>query len=327
MATLQRAPGLAVVAAVTMVAYAINGLISSVSTLVVAVVLGAVIGNIGSFGTATQPGLTFAGRQLLRTGIVLLGLRLSVGHIVALGPTTVLLVVVTVTATFFGTRALGRWLGLSEGLSLLVATGYSICGASAIAAMESSSDADEDEVAVSIGVVTLAGTVAMFALPALGSVLGLGDTQFATWVGASVHDVAQVVAAASTRGSEVLALAIVVKLTRVVLLAPTVAAVAVHRSKIGERDALGGGRPPLMPMFVVAFLAAVVVRSIGVLPMFAVDGAAVASGVLLTAAMVGLGSGVRVDRLRAVGAGALMLGAMAWVVVAGVSLGATYLLV
>jgi len=307
-------------------ALAANRIVPQVSTLLVAVVAGMLLGNAPTMVpeldhavACLRPGLAVAAKRLLRLGVVFLGARLSLGQIAELGAPALVLVVGTVVATFFGTQYIGCRLGLSRGLSLLVATGYSICGASAIAAMESSADADEEEVALSIGLVTVAGTVAMFSLPVLAGWFGLSDDQFGAWVGASVHDVAQVVAAASTGGAAVLAVAVVVKLTRVVLLAPIVAATNVVRSR-GASAADGRVAPPLMPLFVVGFLALMLLRTLGLVSDLAVDVSSTISGLLLTAALVGLGAGVRVDRLRRLGGAPFLLGGLAWLVVGGVSL-------
>ena len=332
------APGLVAAGVVTAVAIAANRLMPQVSTLIIAVVAGMLIGNLAvAVPTAAaraaerivaplRPGLALAAKRLLRLGVVFLGARLSIGQIADLGVPALMLVAGTVVATFFGTQYIGRRLGLSPGLSLLVATGYSICGASAIAAMESSADADEEEVALSIGLVTVAGTVAMFALPVLAGWFGLSDDQFGAWVGASVHDVAQVVAAASTGGAAVLSVAVVVKLTRVVLLAPIVAATNVVRSRHTRPDD-DRVTPPLMPLFVVGFLAMMTLRTVGLVPAEAVDLSSTMSSLLLTAALVGLGAGVRIDRLRRLGRAPFVLGAIAWFIVAGVSLAGVAVLV
>ncbi len=309
---------------VTALATAVHSAVPQVSSLIVAVTLGIALGNANDVDRL-RPGLAFAAKTLLRAGVVLLGLRLSLGQVTALGVPTLVLVVSTVTATFFGTQLLGRCMGLSRPLSLLVATGYSICGASAIVAMESSSDAEEEEVAVAIGLVTLAGTMAMFLLPVLGPAFGLSDQQFGTWVGASVHDVAQVVAAASTGGASVLAVAAVVKLTRVVLLAPIVAGVSLERARRSGR--VGADRPPLLPGFVAGFLAMVALRTSGVVPGDVVDIVKLVEGLLLTTALVGLGAGVRFSRLRRLGGRPLVLGIAAWFLVAAVSLTGTMVLV
>ncbi len=310
-------PGLGLVVIGSIVATVVAAPISGLSKLTAAVLVGAMIGNAGLSGPSTTPGLTFAAKRVLRAGIVLLGLRLSLGDVFALGPRGLGVVVVTVTATFFGTQWLGRRLGLSRDLSLLVATGYSICGASAIAAVEGSTDAEEEEVVAAIGLVTLFGSLAIVVLPLLAGPLGLSDEAFGAWAGASVHDVAQVVATASTAGPSIVAIAIVVKLTRVVLLAPLVAGVNVYRRNERQHD--DGGQPPLIPLFVALFLVAVALRSTRWLAADVVSMAKDLEGWLLTAALVGLGAGVRFDRLRKLGPQPLVLGAIAWVVVAGVS--------
>ncbi len=318
-------PGLAVVAVLMGAAWLVAEALGTVSALVVAVVLGAALANMVGVPDRLAPGFTFAGRRLLRLGVVLLGLRLSVGDMASLGLDGLVVVALTVAATFFGTLWLGRRLGLSGDLSLLVATGYSICGASAIAAMEGTTDAEEEEVAAAIGLVTLFGSLSILTLPVVGAVLGLDDAAFGSWVGASTHDVAQVVAAASTGGAAAVSAAVVVKLTRVALLAPLVAGVSLHRrlgarSDHGPADRSGdAARPPLLPLFVVGFLAAVALRSTGLLGDGAIDAVRTFEGLLLTAAMVGLGTGVRVDRLRHLGLRPLVLGVAAWVVVAGVA--------
>jgi uncharacterized integral membrane protein (TIGR00698 family) len=310
-------PGLVLVAVGTALATLVADPFSGLSKLTAAVAIGALIGNLGLATPSTSKGLAFAAKRLLRVGVVLLGLRLSLSDVSELGSRGLGVVIFTVTATFFGTQWIGRRLGLSRDLSLLVATGYSICGASAIAALEGAADAEEEEVAAAIGLVTLFGSLAIVALPLLSGPLGLTDEGFGAWAGASVHDVAQVVATASTAGAPVVAIAIVVKLTRVVLLAPIVAGVNIHRRN--ERASVDGKRPPLMPLFVAVFLGAVALRSTGWLSSDLISSAKDLEGWMLTAALVGLGAGVRIDRLRRLGPQPLVLGAVAWLTVAGVS--------
>ena len=179
---------------------------------------------------------------MLQLGVVLLGLDLVFPDILALGVRALAVVVAVVAITFFGTRWAGRRLGISDDLSLLVATGFSICGVSAIAAANGVIEADEDEVAFAVALVTLCGTLAIVTLPPLQGPLGLDDEQFGAWVGASVHDVAQVVATSSTAGGVALATAIVVKLTRVMLLAPLVAGIAAAAA--GDPRLPPESRPP-----------------------------------------------------------------------------------
>lgn len=320
------APGLVLVVVGLLGALAINAAVSSISVLVAAVVIGAAFGNLGVATPATRPGLRFAAKRIMRVGVVLLGLRLSVDEILDLGVPTLAVIVLTVFTTFFLTQLIGRAMGLSEGFCLLVGTGFAICGLSAIAAVEGASDSSEDEVATAIGLVTLFGTLAIFTLPVLGDVFGLSDQQLGTWVGASVHDTAQVVAAASTGGAAVLAVAVAVKLTRVMLLVPIVAGVNVRRSRShGHLDG-SGKRPPIVPLFVAGFMACVLLRTSDVLSDSVLSAGKTVEKLALASAMVGLGAAVDVRRIRQLGPKPLLLGVISWVGVASLSLGAVLII-
>ncbi len=154
--------------------------------------------------------------------MVLLGLQLGLPQLLDLGLGGFGVVIGVAALTFGGTTVLGRLLGISSARSLLIATGFSICGASAVAAMSEVAGGDEDDTAVAIALVTLCGSVAIVLLPALRGPLGLDPGDFGRWVGASVHDVGQTVATAN-RVDGALTTGVVVKLSRVVLLAPLVA--------------------------------------------------------------------------------------------------------
>ena len=319
-------PGLALAAVATALARVIAAPFDAVSTLVVAVVLGVIIGNSPLGQPMFEPGLTFAAKKILRFGVVLLGLRLSFGDVLDLGPQLLVVVALTVVFTFFGTQWLARRMGLSPGMGLLVATGYSICGASAIAAVEGSTDATEEEVAASVGLVTLFGSLAIVALPAAANLFDLADEQFSIWAGASVHDVAQVVATSSSRGEGAVAQAMVVKLTRVAMLAPIVLGVSVSRRRAAQRAAGSQGAvdaatlPPIVPAFVIGFLIMVAVRTIVDPAESVIDSVRFVEGLALAIALVGLGAGVRLAKLRQLGPTPIVLGLVAWVLVAAVSL-------
>ncbi len=310
------------------IAFALERLVKAqtpivLSPLVAAVLIGALLTNLGLVPAAARPGLQYAARRLLRIGIVILGLQLSFTKLRDLGLKGVGLVLVTTTVTFFGTQWLGKRLGLSPGLRLLVATGFSICGASAVAAMRPVSGADDDDTVYAIGLVTICGSLAIAVLPSIGHVLGFSDVRFGTWVGASVHDVAQTVATAASRSSDAAReAAIVVKLTRVVLLAPLVAGVSVWRRRRDTGlDAVVTGataakRPPIIPAFVAGFLAMVMLNSAVKLPAEFLHQAKNVERILLAAALVGLGAGVDVGKLRAIGPRPLILGLASWVLIA-----------
>ena len=323
-------PGLAIAASIAAVAFVVEYLIKNntagvVSPLVIAVVLGALISNLGMLPENCRIGLGFAARNLLRLGIVLLGLQLSFSQVRELGAPGLALVIVVVAATFAGTQWLGKKMGLSPGLSLLVATGFSICGASAIAAMRPVSDADDDDMAYAIALVTICGTLAIFLLPAIGEIIGFSGAQFGSWVGASVHDVAQTVATAASGNDDAQDAAIVVKLTRVMLLAPLVAAVSFTRRRklshtnITDSITQKAKLPPVIPLFIVGFIAAISINSSFNLPSEFLSNVKWLEKSLLACALVGLGAGVDARKLRRVGTRPLALGLISWILIATLS--------
>jgi len=311
-------PGLALAAVAVVVANLLHRVLPIASTYGIAIVLGIIFANVPGTPEAVTPGLKFASKKFLRIGIVLLGFRLVLSDVLAVGTVGLIVVSLVAVVTFFGTQWLGKKMGLSPELSLLMATGYSICGVSAIAAVAPVSGAKPEEIGLSVGVVTLFGTLAMMTLPVLGGLIGLEGGAFGVWVGASVHDVAQVVAAASTGGDQALESAIVVKLTRVVLLAPLVAYLSVARRRSSPAEP-GSARPPMVPFFVVGFLATVVLRSVGVVPVEVLPAIEMLVKLLFTTALFALGTGVNIAKLRSVCGGGILLGATAWVLVAGMS--------
>ncbi|WP_432496370.1 YeiH family protein [Kineococcus auxinigenes] len=309
-------PGLLAVGAATAAALGVHALVPALGAATTGVVLGAAAANLGLVRERLRPGAAFAAHRLLRAAIVLLGFQLAVPHLAALGLGGLAVVVVTVAVTFTGTLLLGRALGVRPVRALLVATGFSICGASAVAAVKEVTDADEEDTAVAVALVTLCGSLAILLLPALRGPLGLDPVAFGHWVGASVQDVGQTVATAE-RVPGALTWAVVVKLSRVVLLAPLVAAVALAGRRRGTAGT--GRRPPPVPLFVVGFLAATAAGSTGWLPAVALETARAAQEVLLVAALVGLGTGIHLPTLRRTGGRAVLLGLGAWALVAGVS--------
>lgn len=313
--TSAKTSGLAITALGVAAAYALSTAWPVAGALTVAVVLGIVAGNTPVLTDEHRKAVAGLTRRLLRAGVVLLGLQLAVPAVLALGAGTLAAVVLTVTVTFLGTLGLGRLVRVPRGLALLVATGFSICGASAIAAMEGVVEREDEDVATAVALVTCYGSLALGVLPLLARVLGLDATRTGSWAGISVHEVAQVVAAAGPAGAAAVAVAIVVKLSRVVLLAPVVALVgAAERTR-------RGGHTPLVPLFVLGFLAMVAVRSTGLVPAFALDVAKTASTLLLAGALFGLGCAVRLGSLLRGGGRALLLGLLSTLLVLATGFG------
>ena len=308
------APGLALAFAGAAVGFLVHGLVPGVPVVLVALALGLVLANTTGVPAPAGPGLALASGLLLRLGIVLLGFELVLQDMLTLGARGLVVVVAVVIATFFGTRWAGRRLGVSHGQSLLVATGFSICGVSAIAAARSVSDADEEEVTYAIALVTLCGSLAIVLLPALNRILGLNDHDYGVWVGASVHDVAQVVATSSAVGGVAVATAVVVKLTRVLLLVPLVAWIAWRRGAARDLPVSGSCRCSCSRSSAPLRCGA---RASSLRP--CCPSWRTRRRPSLAVALFAVGARVELRRLFAVGGRPLVLGLSSWVIVAAVA--------
>ncbi|MFC6354894.1 YeiH family protein [Luethyella okanaganae] len=325
-------PGVLLAGAAALTSWGIHTLIPVIPLLTAAIALGIVVGQLPiarpALGGSLAPGISVASKGFMRLGVVLLGLKLSLTDIAGLGWPSVLLIVGVVLLAFVGTIGLGRTLGLPGHQPLLVATGFSICGASAIGAMSGVVRAKDEETATPVALVTLCGTLAIAVLPLLWHPLGLTNEQFGHWVGASVHDVGQVIATAQIAGPAALAVAIVVKLTRIVMLAPMVAIVASierrrHIAAVANDD--DGERPPIVPLFVLGFLAMILVRTLLPVPDAAIEVADAVQTALLAMALFGLGSAVRLSELMRTGWRALLVGLLSWALIAALALAAVVL--
>ncbi|HEY5856055.1 MAG TPA: putative sulfate exporter family transporter [Aldersonia sp.] len=302
-------PGLVLCAGAAAAALVAARLLGGISPLLIAILLGAVVANIAPPGAVFEPGVAVASRRLLRIGVALLGLQLLLVNVWALGWGTLAVVVAVVGLGIAGSMALGRMLGLGWTQRLLIACSFSICGAAAAAAVDGVLNARKRELVTTVALVVVFGTVMIPALPAAAGVLGLDSTQSGMWAGAAIHEVAQVVAAggaldagssAAAMGGGALAIAVTVKLARVALLAPVVAWIGIA-SRRRSAPAAGTRRPPLVPLFLVGFLACVALRATGMLAPAWLDAARLTQTALLTAAMFALGLGVRLSVLRGVG--------------------------
>lgn len=330
-------PGMLVAAGAAFVAFLLHLAVPAIPLLTVSVALGMVVAQIPALRPLLdgplKAGLSLSARRLLRIGIVLLGLKLSLVDIAGLGLVTIIAIVLVVVLTFGVTLLLGRMVGLPGYQPLLIAAGFSICGASAVGAMSAVTRAKDSESATPIALVTLCGTLAIVLLPLARIPLGFDATEFGTWVGLSVHDVGQVVATAQIAGPVALAAAVVVKLTRVLTLAPMVAIVgAVERRRNAAADAASGSgaeerpakRPPIVPLFVLGFLAAVLVRTFVPVSDEVLEVADVLQTALLATALFALGTGIRFRELARTGWQALIVGLGSWIFIAALSVVAVW---
>jgi uncharacterized integral membrane protein (TIGR00698 family) len=318
---LWRAIGL--IAAGTIAATAIGRLEWAPSPIAVAMLLGLALSPFVRLGESSP--VSSIGRIALRTGVVLLGFRITLDEIAGLGAVTLVMAVVVSVSVLTATVWLGRRTSVGRELATLLGVGSAICGASAVAAAGTTIDSSDEETAYAIATVTLIGTVATFALPAVGSLVGLGDRDLGIWIGMMVHDVGQVVAASTTVGDAALTAAVPVKLVRVLLLVPVLTVLA--RSSLAPRRPVGDEHPRglhrlrgLMPGFLALFILASIISSTGVIPEPLAELAADAEKILFTAALFAIGVSVHAPTLRRIGPRPAFVSAAIWAVACATTL-------
>jgi len=263
--------------------------------MLLALLFGLALNFLGEEGARAAPGLAFAGRHVLRLGVALLGLRITTDMVAGLGAGTLALVVGGVLATLGFGMLVARITGMRQRFAVLSAGAVAICGASAamaIAAALPQEGRHRQELAFTVVGVTLLSTVAMVLYPVLARALHFDDHTAGVYLGATIHDVAQVVGAGFSISPEAGETATLVKLIRVAMLAPVVLVVAAVTRRRAEA---GAARPPILPGFVLAFVALAALNSSGIVPAGVSDLAgALSRGCLLMAiAAVGMTTSLR----------------------------------
>ncbi len=319
-----RLPGLALAGAIAAAATALAAVpgfaAHGLGALTLAIVLGIAVGHMpAARHAATGPGIEFAKQRLLRWGIVLYGLRLGLADLGALGASGLVIDLLMVGTTFVLAYTLGRRVfGLDHRTTVLIGAGSSICGAAAVMACAPVLRGRADEVAVAVSTVVVFGTLAMFAYPLAYPLLGLDAAGFGLYVGSTLHEVAQVVAAARPAGESAADAAVVAKLARVMLLAPFLLLLSAWDTRRGD----GGTGRITVPWFALGFVAVVLLHPLLALPPALVDALLVIDAALLATAMAALGLTTHVSALRRAGTRPLALAALllVWLAVGGLAI-------
>ena len=317
-------PGLFLTATIAAAAFGLRNLsgITALSPLIVAIVLGIAFHNTVGTPAAFKPGVVFSMRRLLRFAIILLGLQLSLSQVVEVGGAGLAIIASTLAATFLFTMWLGRRLGVERKLSELIAAGTSICGASAVVATNTVTRASDEDVAYAVACVTVFGSASMLLYPVLEGLLQLTPHAFGLWAGASVHEIAQVVAAAFQNGVDSGNFAMIAKLSRVMLLAPMILALSCFSAGKPQTDRIEGSkrRSVPVPWFVLGFVVMMLLNSIDVIPHPEKAWLVQTTTFLLTVALAAMGLETDVGKLRAKGGKPLLVGAGSWLFISAFSL-------
>ena len=318
-------PGVVVTAAIALVATLLGGLVPVVGAPVIAILCGIAISLVKRPSARLLPGISFTAKKVLQGSIVVLGFGLSLGQVLSTGTGSLPVLVGTLVAALAMAWLAGRLLRLPADLRTLIGVGTAICGASAIAASSAVIEAEEADVSYAIATIFTFNVVAVLLYPTIGHALGLSQRGFGLWAGTAINDLSSVVAASTIYGHLAAANGVIVKLTRTLAIVPISLFLAARHRRAAKGAAVGASaRRPLhrvFPLFILAFLAAVALNSVGAVPAVWHRGLADLAGWMITAALAAVGLSTDAGAIRRAGLRPLGLGAVLWATVGLSSLG------
>lgn len=315
-------PGLAQALLITAAAMILGHLAPVVGAPVFAVVGGIGIASVHPATPRTRPGLNFAAKTVLKASIVVLGAGLSFHELASIGVASLPVLAGTLTVALVGALVFGRALGISRDLRTLIGVGTGICGASAIAATDSVISATEADVSYAMATIFTFNVAAVLTFPSIGHALGLSPHAFGLWAGTAINDLSSVVAASTIYGHGATSFAVVVKLTRTLMIIPIALGLAAWRTRGGRPLAAadGPGAPRRMrrivPVFIGWFLVAVTINTIGLVPLGCRQVLSATAEGMITMALGAIGLSTRPRDIRRAGFRPLALGAILWALVA-----------
>lgn len=322
-----RFPGIALAISIAIVATIIGRAIPVVGAPIICIVIGVVIAAIRRPTEKFRPGIATASKLILQISVVVLGSQLSLKEIVKVGFSSLPVMLGTLTVCLVGAYWIGKWLGIVGDLRTLIGVGTSICGASAIAAVTPIIGAASVDVAYAISTIFLFNMTAVLTFPFLGHLLGLSQHSFGLFAGTAINDMSSVVAASTTYGSVAANYAIVVKLTRTMLIIPISLGLATLERRKHNADS---AKPNvhvarLVPWYLIGFLVVASANSVGLIPQGIHHALVQISIFLIAIALAAIGLSTDVAGFRRTGHRPLLLGGILWILVSTTSLLLQYL--
>jgi len=315
--------GLLLSTGLAVAAYLLGSQFPIVGGPVFGIALGIAVGSTGLVGPVFRPGITFASKQVLQGAIIVLGAGLSLGQIVRTGSDSLAVMPITMAVGLVAAAVLGRVLKVPGRLTALIGVGTGICGASAIAAVSPLVEAEDQDVAYAISTIFAFNIAAVLIFPLLGHLMGLSQNAFGLWAGTAINDTSSVVAASYSFGQEAGTYATVVKLTRSTMIIPIVLGIALFKALTAVGTGGGMARVNLrrvIPWFIVWFLVAAVLNTVGILPAVVTEQAPVLGKFLIVVALTAVGLSANFKQMVKTGHKPILLGLLLWATVAGTSL-------
>ena len=313
-------PGIVLAAVLAVPAWYIGKLVPVVGSPV----LGILFGMILAFWKRPEllnEGISYTSKKLLQYSIILLGFDMNLFNVFKTGKQTLVLMAFTLTASFLTAYFVGKLLKLDGNTKTLIGVGSSICGGSAIAATAPVIHADDEEVAQSISTIFLFNVIAAFLFPFLGHVFGMSDQSFGLWAGTAVNDTSSVVAAGYTFSNAAGNLAVIVKLTRTLMIVPVTLVLAIYTSHKAKGNQKGSySLVKIFPWFVLGFIAASVINTFVALPVGMGSFLSQTGKFVIVMAMAAIGLNTNLVKLVKNGGKPILLGGICWAVLAVTSI-------
>lgn len=280
------------------------------NAFIIAIVLGFIFSNIMEIPEIFKDGITFTLKKLLRLAIILLGFKISLMEISEVGLKGLFVIAISVSTCFLFTIWLGKKMGVEKKLTLLLASGTSICGASAIIATSGVIKADDKDSAISVAVISIMGTIFMILYPLIFHTFGLSENLYAVWTGSSIHEVAQVVGTGFSVNDQTGKLASLVKMSRVTFIVPiTLILLFLELKKIkAEQKSMVKLKDLNIPWFVLMFIGIILFNSLKIVPDDLVKKIITFDNLLLTSAMFCMGLGINFSKIKSAGMKPIYLG-------------------
>lgn len=314
--------GLALAVALGLVATALGRVAPVIGAPVFGIVLGLLVRHGLGPRDSLAPGIAFSSKIVLQAAVVLLGTGLSMGQIADIGWSALPVMLGTLGLALLAGPIIGRWLGVGYHTRTLITVGAGICGASAIAAISAVIGASSSAIAISVAVIFVYNVLATLLFPALGHLMGMSQESFGLWAGTAVNDTSSVVAAATVYGAVATSQAVVVKLTRTLMIIPISVGHAWRRSRTAPSAARGRlDYRQLLPPFLLLFLLAAALNTVGVVPQAWQDPLKALAVFCTAVALSGVGLSTPVQAVREAGWQPLALGGVLWVLVTTSALG------
>lgn len=297
----------------------------SLSPLIVGIVLGILYANSlrNHLPQTWVPGITFCTKFVLRAGIIMYGFRLTYQQVMQIGLPAIVIDTIIVLFTIIIGVIFGRLLKMDRDISLLTSTGSAICGAAAVLGAEPIVRSEPHKTAVAVSTVVIFGTLSMFLYPVFyrSGVFDLTPEQMGLYTGATLHEVAHVAGAGNAMGEAISDPAVIVKMIRVLLLAPALLVMSIVLARIPAKSAgtTECRRRVTIPWFAVGFVIVIAFNSLNLLPRETVDTINTFDTFLLTMAMTALGAETSIDKFKKAGSRPFVLALIlyAWLVIGG----------